>query len=235
MNFKVFFLLVVFLIFVGAIYFASNFGFDDDFERFLYEVSDFAEEGGVYTVFLFILSYILFTAFFFWIPVWLMSVIGGVLFGLLLGILYSIVGLMLGAVASFQLVRHAELGFLTNFISNKTNKFQKFFNTTNQNSFVTVLILRLIHFVPFRGLNYGAGLTKLSFEDFFLGTFLGIVPGVIFYVYLGDSLMNFEYVDVTFVTILAIIFSLFIYWQKYNARDWHTRIKKEIFKSKVKN
>ena len=225
MKLRLSILTVSILIFIGVIYIAVNFGFDDDFEKTLYEVNGFVQDGGVYTVFLFILIYIFFATFVFWVPVWLMSVMGGAFFGLLPGILYSVTGLMLGAVGSFELVRYAERGFLINFISKKTDRFQKMCYSMRENNFVVVLTLRLVHFIPFRGLSYGAGLTKISFEDYFLGTFLGIMPAVVFYVYLGESLMNYEYVDATVAVLFAFLFSIVIFWQRNSINYWQRRIK----------
>ena len=48
-----------------------------------------------------------------------------------------------------------------------------------------VLALRLVPVVPFTALNYGSGLTSLSFRTYLLATAVGIVPGTVAYVALG--------------------------------------------------
>ena len=48
-----------------------------------------------------------------------------------------------------------------------------------------VLGLRLVPVVPFTALNYGSGLTSLSFRTYLLATAVGIVPGTVAYVALG--------------------------------------------------
>ena len=49
-----------------------------------------------------------------------------------------------------------------------------------------VLLLRLSPLFPFNLLNYGLGLTRVSFRDYVLGSFLGMLPGTALYVYLGS-------------------------------------------------
>lgn len=53
--------------------------------------------------------------------------------------------------------------------------------------FWVVLSLRLVPLVPYNGLNYGAGLTRLSFRDYFAGTALGMLPGAAIYTYMGHA------------------------------------------------
>src|SRR3972149_4406711 len=47
------------------------------------------------------------------------------------------------------------------------------------NGFATVLYLRLVYF-PFTPMNFGMGLTKVRFWDYFSGTALDIVVGTLF-------------------------------------------------------
>jgi uncharacterized membrane protein YdjX (TVP38/TMEM64 family) len=49
-----------------------------------------------------------------------------------------------------------------------------------------VLLLRLSPVFPFSVLNYALGLTGVRLRDYVLGSFLGMLPGTILYVYLGS-------------------------------------------------
>ena len=57
----------------------------------------------------------------------------------------------------------------------------------NDNGFATVLYLRLIYF-PFTPLNFGMGLTKVRFRDYFIGTGLGIIVGTFIFTFFVGTL-----------------------------------------------
>lgn len=52
--------------------------------------------------------------------------------------------------------------------------------------FKVVALLRLSPVLPFNLLNYALGLTRVSFRDFVLASFIGMLPGTLMYVYLGS-------------------------------------------------
>ena len=55
-----------------------------------------------------------------------------------------------------------------------------------RNGFRLVMLLRLSPVFPFGPLNYGLGLTRVRLRDFVLGSFIGMLPGTVLYVYLGS-------------------------------------------------
>ena len=52
-------------------------------------------------------------------------------------------------------------------------RLKKYDDAIERNGFATVLYLRLVYF-PFTPLNFGMGVTKVRFLDYFAGTALGI-------------------------------------------------------------
>lgn len=50
----------------------------------------------------------------------------------------------------------------------------------------TVMLLRLSPLLPFNLLNYSLALTRVRFKDYVLGSFVGMLPGTLLYVYLGS-------------------------------------------------
>jgi uncharacterized membrane protein YdjX (TVP38/TMEM64 family) len=80
-----------------------------------------------------------------------------------------------------------------------------------------VLYLRLVYF-PFTAMNFGMGLTKVKFRDYFLGTGLGILVGTFIFTFIigtlkevwagGDwsQLLSLK----VFFSIALFVFSLFI-------------------------
>lgn len=53
-----------------------------------------------------------------------------------------------------------------------------------------VLLLRLSPLFPFNVLNYGLGVTALSLRDYVIGTGVGIVPGMVVYLWVGSTLSD---------------------------------------------
>ncbi|GLC79590.1 TVP38/TMEM64 family protein [Lacrimispora brassicae] len=69
----------------------------------------------------------------------------------------------------------------------------------------TVLVCRLLPFVSFDLVSYGAGLTSMSFGSFFLATGIGQLPATIVYSYVGGMLTGGAKL---FVTGLMMLFAL---------------------------
>ena len=55
-----------------------------------------------------------------------------------------------------------------------------------RNGLRLVMLLRLSPVFPFNLLNYALGLTRIRLRDFVLGSFVGMLPGTVLYVYLGS-------------------------------------------------
>ena len=56
--------------------------------------------------------------------------------------------------------------------------------------FRIVMLLRLSPLFPFSLLNYALGLTKVSFRDYVLASWIGMLPATVLYVYLGSLVTN---------------------------------------------
>ncbi|WP_260864632.1 TVP38/TMEM64 family protein [Citrobacter sp. Marseille-Q6884] len=69
----------------------------------------------------------------------------------------------------------------------------------------TILVCRLLPFVPFDPVSYAAGLTSIRFRHFFLATGLGQLPATIVYSWAGSLLTGGTF---WFVTGLFILFAL---------------------------
>ena len=107
------------------------------------------------------------------LPATLFTGIGALLFGTLYGFLYNELGAMLGASLAFFIGRYLGRDFAAGLIGGRLKKYD---DRIAANGLATVLYLRLIFF-PFTPLNFGMGLTQVTFRDFFFGTLLGIIAG----------------------------------------------------------
>ena len=120
---------------------------------------------------LFVLSYALGVCLF--LPALLFSSIGAMLFGTFWGYICNISGAMLGASGAFFISRLLGRRFAA---SQSISRFEKYNQKMGRNGFAVTLYLRL-GFFPFTPMNFGMGLTKISFAHFFWGTFFGICAG----------------------------------------------------------
>jgi len=105
----------------------------------------------------------------FFIPSTVFVGIGAAVFGPYLAFACVWSGSMAGAAVSYLAARKLGREFVYSIIGERLKKYD---NLIEHNGFKTVLFLRLM-FVPFAPMNYGAGLTKVRFWDFFFATALG--------------------------------------------------------------
>jgi len=107
------------------------------------------------------------------LPATLFTGLGALLFGTLWGFLYNITGAMLGASGAFFIGRYLGRDFAASLIGNRLSKYD---NKVAENGFAVTLYLRLVFF-PFTPMNFGMALTRVSFPQYFWGTFFGIIAG----------------------------------------------------------
>jgi uncharacterized membrane protein YdjX (TVP38/TMEM64 family) len=148
------------------------------------------------------------------LPGTLLTGLGAAIFGAYWGFVYVWFGAMAGASIAFWIGRTLGREFASSLIGDKLKKYD---DAIERNGFAAVLYLRLVYF-PFTPMNFGMGLTKVHFRDYFLGTGLGIIVGTfIFTFFIGTlkevwssgnwgELISFK----VFFSIGLFIFSFFI-------------------------
>jgi uncharacterized membrane protein YdjX (TVP38/TMEM64 family) len=134
-------------------------------------LSRFLEEAGFWAPLIYIIVYAVGVCLF--VPGTLLTALGAALFGAYRGFLYVWVGGMAGASAAFWIGRTLGREFTASIIGDRLRKYD---DAIERNGFATVLYLRLVYF-PFTLMNFGMGLTKVRFWDYFAGTGLGIIVG----------------------------------------------------------
>lgn len=114
-----------------------------------------------------------------------MSLAAGLAFGSALGGLYLMLGAMIGTTSTFMVSRFFGRGLVDTMLK---GKFKTLDEKLEKNGFMTILFFRIIPLVPYEVLNYASGLSRIKFKDYFLATFLGLIPGVIVSAFFGGSL-----------------------------------------------
>ena len=110
----------------------------------------------------------------------------GAAFGVVEGSLTVSAGATLGAAAAFLVGRHLARDQIARKVEGN-KRFAAVDAAVGREGFKIVLLTRLSPVFPFNVLNYAYGLTSVSFKHYFLGSWLGMIPGTIMYVYLGHA------------------------------------------------
>ena len=95
-------------------------------------------------------------------------------------------GSTLGASAAFLVGRTAARQWIEKKIAGN-ERFRALDAAVGSQGFKVVLLTRLSPVFPFNLLNYAFGLTRVSFRDYVLASWIGMLPGTIMYVYLGST------------------------------------------------
>ncbi len=111
------------------------------------------------------------------------TIASGLIFGPVLGILYTIIAENLSALLAFSVGRYFGTD-VVRWLSAQAKYFPKG-EKLRENGFMSVLLMRLLFF-PFDPVAYFSGAYQVRVRDFFLGTFIGTLPGLIAFVALGD-------------------------------------------------
>ena len=119
------------------------------------------------------------------VPTALLALAAGAFFGVPVGFAVALASSLAGASAGFLAGRYLSRGgVLEKAISNK--KIQALDNAVAEKGWKIVLLLRLSAICPFMLLNYGLGLSRISFKRHILVSSIGMIPGTLLYVYLGS-------------------------------------------------
>jgi uncharacterized membrane protein YdjX (TVP38/TMEM64 family) len=86
---------------------------------------------------------------------------------------------MIGASIAFFIGRYLGRDFAASLIGGSLGKCDEAIERTG---FAMVLYLRLVYF-PFTPMNFGMGLTRVRFLDYFFGTALGIIVGTFIFTF----------------------------------------------------
>lgn len=121
------------------------------------------------------------------VPGTVLTLAGGALFGVWFGTLFNWIGANIGANLAFLLSRSLGRDGIQKIFGSRLDKLDK---ATEQHGFQGLLTLRLIPVVPFNALNFGSGLTSMSWASYTAATALGILPGSAVYTFFGEALLQ---------------------------------------------
>ncbi|MCJ7500260.1 TVP38/TMEM64 family protein [bacterium] len=110
-----------------------------------------------------------------------LSILAGAIFGPVLGVIVVIFAATLGASLAFLVSRYFARSSIEKWLEGN-EKFRKLDDLTAKHGDIMVAITRLVPIFPFNLLNYGFGLTRVSFRTYVVWSFVCMLPGTILYV-----------------------------------------------------
>ncbi len=119
------------------------------------------------------------------VPRTVFTLAAGLLFGPVLGVILSLAATVLSGVLAFGLVRRLAGALVLPYLDRRVLRTVD--ARLRRRGWLAVASLRLIPAVPFSVLNYCSALSSISFRHYLAGT-VGIVPGSVAVVLLGDAL-----------------------------------------------
>ncbi len=120
------------------------------------------------------------------VPGSILTVAAGYVFGVLYGTALVSISSILGATLAFVIGRALGRGWVRSRIGNDA-RLAAIDKATEQRGFFVMLLLRLSPIFPFNVMNYLLSLTGMRLSHYFFGSWIGMLPGTVLYVYIGSA------------------------------------------------
>lgn len=130
------------------------------------------------------------------LPRTVFTVAAGVLFGSVWGLVLTVLATAIAALAAYGLVRWVGAPFAARHAERPRIRWLR--DRLDHSGLLAMVSLRLIPMVPFAALNYVSGLAAVRLLPYLVGTVLGVLPGTIAIVVLGDAAVGGHVHPVTF-------------------------------------
>jgi len=118
----------------------------------------------------------------------LFYIAGGILFGPIIAIILAVLGGIAGGVLAFYIARKWGREYVERKIPK--NKREKFDNFSEKHGGWAIFLLRLNPLTSTDIWNYVAGLSKVKFWPYIIGTTLGLIPATAIMIYLGVPIQS---------------------------------------------
>lgn len=128
-------------------------------------------------------------AFFF--PVAVLALAGGLLFGLFWGSVYTFLGAIINCGLMFMLARTLGHKQIQQLVKRKlpVQWQERLSKMAGREGVLTLILLRLIPAVPYNLINYAFGLTDMHLSTYLWASALGIIPGTLAFINIGDKVL----------------------------------------------
>ena len=137
-------------------------------------------------------------------PVTLLIMATIIVYGPWWGGWYALLGTTLSAIVMFLLGHVLGKNIVSRLSGSLINQVNQ---RLSESGLVAILVFRVVPVAPFSLINLVAGVSAISLRDFFLGTLLGIIPGITAIAFIADRLFeSLRQPDIsTFTALVAVV------------------------------
>ena len=128
--------------------------------------------------------------------------IGGFIFGKWLGTILAVFSLSVGALCLYSIGKYFFYELLKKNLLSRFKKFEKMFKRNHLN---IMIIFRFVGFVPFFIANLLPVIFNINSRNYFLGTFIGILPSVFIISSFGSGLSEALFKFETFPSLFSLL------------------------------
>src|SRR5437868_7014754 len=151
-------------------------------KEWIREFIGWVQQLGAIGVVVFIIAYAIATVLF--LPGWIFTVSAGLIYGVFGGTLVALTGAVIGASLAFLVARYLLRRNIEE-MTKKNPRFAAIDQAIGKNGWKIVGLLRLSPLIPFNLSNYFYGITSTSLLAYVVFSAIGMIPGTLFYAYLG--------------------------------------------------
>lgn len=185
-----------------------------------YDIRDYVNSFGVLAPIIYIVLFSTLPIAFFPVPI--LAFAGGISFGLIEGTIYTMIGALTNSLLMFFLARIVARELVIEYLRKRLPKkwFDLFNNSGRKKGLYIIFIMRLIPLVPYNMINYLAGLTEIKLKDYIIATALGILPGTLIFLNIGDKLIDIKSPEfIISIILLGVLIVVSMFFAKRISRE----------------
>ncbi len=147
----------------------------------------------------------------------------GIVIGIALVVIFGSIGSTLGATAAFYISRKGGRDLALKFITVEEIAFVD--DLVERHGMMIILLGRLLPFIPFDAISYGAGLTNIEFRKFIIPTIIGVIPRALFYGSVGFFFQeqlerDFNLTLLLLGIVLVVAYFIYLYYKRLLKRRY---------------
>lgn len=142
-------------------------------------------------------------------PVPTLALAGGLGFGLVWGSIYTFIGAAFNMALMFFIARYLAKDSIKDFVVQKFRSVDRLFSLDQKKLGISLMVARFLPLIPYNVLNYAYGLTPITFWNYLISSLIGIIPGVLAYINIGDKSLEIGskdfYLSILFMVLISVV------------------------------
>ena len=173
---------------------------------------------GIFAPIIYILLYTVCTLLI--LPSTPLNLTGGAIFGIWWGTLWTTIAALVAAIAAFAFTRTVGRELVSRKLLGRWSAVDA---EIRLGGLFYMFAIRLLPIIPYGLVNFAAGLTAIKFKDYFVGTLLGTIPGVLPFVMMGAGINQLSQGN-----ILPLMFAFALTGLLVGGATWYRRRRQNL-------